>query len=69
MTADDMYTIVGSPTGATNDSGGSTPPDDGTPIGSSVLSYVSGVTVDSAGNLYLVDNQHDVVQEVPSSLL
>ena len=61
MTAGDIYTIVGSPSGAAGDSFS------GTPIAQSQLDAPGGVAVDAAGNLYIADTSNARVLEVPVS--
>jgi RHS repeat-associated protein len=59
MTAGHVYTIVGSDTGAVGDSA------NGTPIATSLLDQPGGVTMDSAGNLYIADSVNNRILEVP----
>jgi RHS repeat-associated protein len=62
MTAGDMYTIAGSPTGATcSDTG-----DDG-PATSATFSCPYGLAVDAAGDVYVTDVCNDVVREIAGS--
>ncbi|MDF9409008.1 DUF1533 domain-containing protein [Pelotomaculum isophthalicicum JI] len=56
MTAGKIYTVAG--TGAAGYSG------DGGPAAGAKLSYPQGVTVDSAGNLYIADNQNHRIRRV-----
>jgi RHS repeat-associated protein len=59
VTANDMYTVAGSATGASGSSG------DGGPATSALLNTPDKVRVDHAGNLYITDGQNFRVQEVP----
>jgi RHS repeat-associated protein len=61
MTADDIYTVAGSSTGAYGDSG------DGGPATSARLNDDMGVAIDSAGNLYIADSYNNQVREVAAS--
>ena len=61
MTADDIYTVAGSSSGAYGDSG------DGGPATSALLTDDMGVAIDSAGDLYICDNYNNQVQEVAAS--
>lgn len=60
MTAGDVYTIAGSPTGAAGTSG------NGTLNTSSLLASPTGVVVNS-GNLYICDSGNNRVLEIPGS--
>ena len=59
MTANHMYTVAGSATGAAGSSG------DGGKATSALLNTPNKVRVDHAGNLYIADSQNFRVQEVP----
>jgi RHS repeat-associated protein len=59
MTAGDVYTIAGSPTGAVGDS------PDGTPAASALLNEPWSVTFDAANNLYIADSGNNRVLEIP----
>jgi RHS repeat-associated protein len=58
MTADDIYTIAGSATGAAGHSG------DGQAATSALLYLPSYIAVDSSGNLYIADTQNNRIQEI-----
>jgi RHS repeat-associated protein len=58
MTAGDVYTIAGSATAASGSSG------DGGPAASALLSDPQGVTVSSAGTLYIADTGNNRVRKV-----
>ncbi len=58
VTANDVYTIAGSSTGAGGDTG------DGGPATSAKLFFPDGVITDSAGDLYIADTANSRVQEV-----
>jgi RHS repeat-associated protein len=58
MTADDIYTIAGSSTGAFGDTG------DGGRATSALLNDPFAVEVDSSGNLYVTDSNNNRIQEV-----
>jgi RHS repeat-associated protein len=58
MTAGDMYTVAGSPTGAFGATG------DGGPARSALLSDPSGVAVDAAGDVYVSDTSNNRIQEL-----
>ena len=60
MTANDMYTIAGSATGASGSSG------DGGKATSARLNTPDKVRVDRAGNVYVSDSQNFRVQEIPA---
>ncbi len=59
MTAGDVYTIAGSDTGVVGASA------NGTPMASSQLDQPGGVTMDSAGNLYIADSGNNRILEIP----
>jgi YD repeat-containing protein len=59
MTAGDLYTIAGSPTGTAGDSG------NGTANTASLLNEPTGLMMDSAGDLYISDAQNNRVLEIP----
>jgi trimeric autotransporter adhesin len=61
MTAGDMYTIAGSATGADGISG------DGGPGTAALLANPFGLSVDSAGNVYLADTGNNEVRELAAS--
>ncbi len=64
MTADDIYTVAGSPTGTKGETG-----DGGPATGSSgaLFSFVIDVSVDQAGNLYVTDWAGNHLREVTAS--
>jgi trimeric autotransporter adhesin len=57
MTAGDIYTVTGSPTGTAGSSG------DGGHAGSGLLNAPGGIAVDTAGNLYIGDAGNNRIQE------
>ena len=59
MTAGDLYTVAGSPTGTPGDSA------DGTAAASTGLNDPQGVAVDQAGNLFIADTGNNRVIEIP----
>ena len=59
MTADDIYTVAGSSSGASGYSG------DGGVATSAKLDGPTDITFDSAGDLYIADKQNNRIQEVP----
>jgi len=59
MTAGDLYTVAGDPTGTPGDSA------DGTAAASTGLNDPEGVAVDQAGNLFIADTGNDRVIEIP----
>ncbi len=61
MTADDIYTVAGSSSGAYGDSG------NGGAATSALLDLPMGVALDSAGDLYIGDDGNNEVQEVAAS--
>ena len=61
MTAGDIYTIAGSQYGAPGDSG------NGTAATSALLNQPQGLTMDSAGNLYVADSGNNRVLEIPAA--
>lgn len=61
MTANDIYTVAGSPGGSSGASG------NGTPASSSYLDDPLGVSVDGSGNLYVADSYNDRVVEIPAA--
>jgi RHS repeat-associated protein len=61
MTAGDIYTVAGSVTGAAGSSG------DGGPATSALLYEPRGMSIDSAGNLYIADFYNNRVQEVAAA--
>ena len=60
MTADDIYTVAGSATGAAGNSG------DGGPATSALISTAESISLDSAGDLYITDNTNNTIREVPA---
>ena len=58
MTANDIYTVAGSPAGTPGDSG------DGGAAASALLDFPQGVSVGSAGDLYIADTDNSRIQEV-----
>jgi RHS repeat-associated protein len=60
MTAGDIYTVAGT-SGTEGNSG------DGAAATAAQLNGPEGVTVDSAGNLYIADTQNEQVREVPAA--
>ena len=65
MTAGDLYTIAGSPTGAYGDSANGTPNE--ASGGGSLLNTPGGLAFDSAGDLYIADSGNNRVLEIPVS--
>lgn len=61
MTAGDVYTVAGSPTGTGGYSG------DGGLSTQALLSNPEGIAVDSSGNLYIADTNNHVIREVSAS--
>ena len=61
MTANDMYTVAGSATGASGSSG------DAGKATSALLNGPGDVRVDHAGNLYIADSNNFRIQEVPAA--
>ena len=61
MTANDMYTVAGSATGASGSSGNAGK------ATSALLNTPSSVRVDHAGNVYIADSANFRVQEVPAA--
>ncbi len=59
-TANDIYTVAGSATGAAGIAG------DGGVATSALLSAPSGIALDGQGNLFIADNTNNRVQEVPA---
>jgi secreted PhoX family phosphatase len=69
MTAGDMYTIAGSPTGAYGQSGNGTPDEAGVhgAASSSLLSHPEGLAFGPSGDLYIADTGNNRVMEIPVS--
>jgi RHS repeat-associated protein len=63
MTAGDVYTIAGSPTGAYGDSPNGTPSE--AAGGGSLLDRPGGLVFDSSGDLYIADSANNRVLEIP----
>ena len=61
MTANDIYTVAGSATGVSGDSG------DGGPATSALLDTSGFVSVDAAGNLYVTDVGSSLLREVTAT--
>ena len=61
MTAGDIYTIAGSATGTTGNTG------DGGPAATALLYGPGGIALDSAGNLYIADPGNNRVQEIAAA--
>ena len=61
MTAGDIYTVAGSSTGTWGQSG------DGGAATSALLGGPEGMTLDSAGNIYIADDSNNRVQEVAAA--
>jgi RHS repeat-associated protein len=61
MTAGDVYTIAGSPTGASGSSG------DGGQAGLGLLSSPESLAMDSAGDLFIADTGNNRIQEIPAA--
>jgi RHS repeat-associated protein len=61
MTANDIYTVAGSAAGTAGRSA------NGTAGGSSLLNDPQGITVDSAGDMYIADTGNNRVIEIPGS--
>jgi YD repeat-containing protein len=58
MTIDDIYTIAGSSSGTSGSSG------DGGPATSALFNAPAGLRIDSAGNLYITDENNNKIREV-----
>jgi hypothetical protein len=69
MTAGDMYTIAGSPTGAYGQSENGTPDEAGVQgaTASSLLNHPEGLSFDPSGDLYIADTGNNRVMEIPVS--
>ncbi len=67
MTAGNMYTIAGSPTGAYGSSGNGTPDEAGvhSASSSSLLNHPEGIAFDPSGDLYIADTGNNRVMEIP----
>jgi RHS repeat-associated protein len=61
MTAGNAYRVAGSSTGASGNSA------NGTAAASALMNAVSGVALDAAGNLYIVDMGNSELREVPAA--
>ena len=61
MTAGDIYTVAGSPTGASGVSA------NGTPAASSLLNSPEGVGVDDLGNLFIADSGNNRIVEIAAA--
>ena len=61
MTAGDEYTVAGSATGVSGNSG------DGGPATSALLANIRSVSLDPENDLYITDNANDTVREVASA--
>lgn len=61
MTAGDLYQVVGSPLGQPGSS------KSGTSVTKALLNEPTGITLDSAGNLYIADSGNDQVIEIPAT--
>jgi RHS repeat-associated protein len=61
MSANDIYTITGSPAGTAGATG------DGGTAGSALLSSPQGLALSSAGDLYIADTANNRIQEVPAA--
>jgi RHS repeat-associated protein len=61
MTAADMYTVAGSAAGTKGESG------DGGPATSALMSFITGISADSQGNLYITDWAGNHLREVPAA--
>jgi RHS repeat-associated protein len=61
MTANDIYTVAGSASGASGTSG------DGGRATSALLNDPTGIAVDAAANLYITDNVNNRIQEVAAA--
>ena len=59
MTADDMYTIAGSATGSSGNTG------DGGAATSALFDYPVATAYDSAGDLFITDSYNSRIQEIP----
>jgi RHS repeat-associated protein len=62
MTAGDMYTVAGSATGASGNSG------DGGLATAAKMSDTESISLDPEGDLYITDNSNDTVREVASAI-
>ena len=67
MTAGDMYTIAGSPTGAFGGSANGTPDEAGVhgATSSSLLDHPEGLAFDPSGDLYIADTGNNRIVEIP----
>lgn len=61
MTAGNIYTAAGSPTGTAGESG------DGGSASSALMDYATGVSVDPSGNLYVTDMDSNRVREITAT--
>src|SRR5260370_18251177 len=61
MTANDIYTVAGNSAGAYGTSG------DGGPATSALLNQPMGLTVDAAGDIFIVDSSNNRIQEVAAA--
>jgi trimeric autotransporter adhesin len=61
MTAGDEYTVAGSATGTSGNSG------DGGPAASALLANTESISLDPENDLYITDNANDTVREVASA--
>ena len=64
-----ITTVAGSPLGPTGGKAGTGPNGDNGPATSAVLSSPHGVAVDSAGNLYIADTNHNRIRKVASGVI
>jgi trimeric autotransporter adhesin len=60
-TANDIYTVAGSSSGASGHSG------DGSAATSALLDFPQGVSLDTAGDVYIADTDNSRIQEVPAA--
>src|SRR5260370_14601153 len=61
MTANDIYTVAGNSAGAYGTSGA------GGPATSALLNQPMGLTVDAAGDIFIVDSNNNRIQEVAAA--
>lgn len=58
MTAGDIYTVAGSATAASGNSG------DGGPAASALMQTTESISLDPAGDMYITDNTNNTIREV-----
>jgi YD repeat-containing protein len=62
MTADDIYTVAGSATGAAGNAG------DGGLATAALMATTESISLDPEGDLYITDNENDTIREVASAI-